>query len=157
MALGDHAWVWRRGYQHHAIDLGDGWFVQYSGLADGLRAGPVRVVCRQRFSHGVPVRVRWYPDKPFTHPEVAERAISRVGEDRYSVLFNNCEHFASWAATGRAASKQLQTGALVLSAAGLILSAGVIHRALHQRSDERRDSHERRKQTVPRPAPSRLS
>jgi len=32
--------------------------------------------------------------------EILSRAYSRLGEDRYNLIFNNCEHFASWCATG---------------------------------------------------------
>jgi hypothetical protein len=36
-----------------------------------------------------------------------ERAWSRVGERAYSVLLWNCEHFATWCATGVAFSMQV--------------------------------------------------
>jgi Lecithin retinol acyltransferase len=36
-----------------------------------------------------------------------ERAASRIGERRYSLTANNCEHFANWCATGVAISHQV--------------------------------------------------
>ena len=33
--------------------------------------------------------------------------MSRVGERRYSLSGNNCEHFANWCATGIAVSQQV--------------------------------------------------
>jgi hypothetical protein len=36
-----------------------------------------------------------------------QRALSRVGERRYSLTGNNCEHFATWCATGIAVSQQV--------------------------------------------------
>jgi len=38
--------------------------------------------------------------------EVIERARSRVGEKKYSLLTNNCEHFAVWCKTGLHESEQ---------------------------------------------------
>ena len=43
--------------------------------------------------------------------ESLERARSRVGEKRYSVVLNNCEHFVNWLKTGTAQSHQTQVGA----------------------------------------------
>ena len=34
--------------------------------------------------------------------------MSRIGEQRYNLLFNNCEHFASWCKTGRHQSGQVE-------------------------------------------------
>jgi len=42
--------------------------------------------------------------------ESLERARSRVGEKRYSVVLNNCEHFVNWSKTGTAESHQTQAG-----------------------------------------------
>ena len=38
--------------------------------------------------------------------EVVARACSRLGEDAYDVLRNNCEHFCSWCLIGAARSPQ---------------------------------------------------
>ena len=38
---------------------------------------------------------------------VVQRAESRLGEQRYDLLTNNCEHFATWCKTGRQESEQL--------------------------------------------------
>ena len=39
-----------------------------------------------------------------------ERARSRLGEKKYNVLTNNCEHFVNWAKTGVSQSSQTQAG-----------------------------------------------
>jgi len=36
-----------------------------------------------------------------------ERAAARIGERRYSLSGNNCEHFVNWCATGVAISHQV--------------------------------------------------
>ena len=35
--------------------------------------------------------------------------MSRIGEQRYNLLFNNCEHFATWCKTGRHRSEQVDS------------------------------------------------
>ena len=37
------------------------------------------------------------------------RAMSRLGEQNYNLLFNNCEHFATWCKTGRHRSEQVDS------------------------------------------------
>lgn len=44
--------------------------------------------------------------KIYSPQETVNRALSRIGEDKYSLLLNNCEHFAIWCKTG--ASKSFQ-------------------------------------------------
>ena len=121
MARGDHLKVQRLGYTHHGVEIDGGKVVHYSGLADRLAAGPVQVVSKARFACGRPVEVvrhrrRLPPD------EVIERALSRLGEDRYNVLIRNCEHFATWAVTGEPRCAQVRRAA---AAAGLVLVAAV--------------------------------
>lgn len=40
--------------------------------------------------------------------ETIERAISRIGESKYNLAFNNCEHFAIWCKTGLKESMQVE-------------------------------------------------
>ena len=37
------------------------------------------------------------------------RAMGRIGEQNYNLLFNNCEHFATWCKTGRHRSDQVNS------------------------------------------------
>ncbi|MFQ9674660.1 MAG: lecithin retinol acyltransferase family protein [Clostridium paraputrificum] len=39
--------------------------------------------------------------------ETVKRALSRIGERRYNLFTNNCEHFATWCKTGVSYSKQI--------------------------------------------------
>ncbi|MGG1947245.1 lecithin retinol acyltransferase family protein [Trinickia sp. NRRL B-1857] len=39
---------------------------------------------------------------------VVARAQSRLGEDRYRILTNNCEHFCTWCVQGFARSEQVR-------------------------------------------------
>ncbi len=138
MARGDHLKVSRGLYSHHGVDLGDGRVVHYSGLADGLRSGPVRVSSRKRFARGRTVQVVEHGDRD--EPEVVvRRALSRLGENRYHLLFRNCEHFACWAVTGRGRSTQVR---VVVAAAGAVLlsiSTALTTRRLGQGHADRKD------------------
>ena len=40
--------------------------------------------------------------------ETVRRALSRVGEEKYNLLLNNCEHFAIWCKTGVSESYQVK-------------------------------------------------
>ena len=43
----------------------------------------------------------------YSASETVKRAESRLGEDKYNLLFSNCEHFAIWCKTGLHESKQI--------------------------------------------------
>lgn len=45
--------------------------------------------------------------KIYSPQETINRAFSRIGEDKYSLLLNNCEHFAIWCKTGVSESFQV--------------------------------------------------
>jgi len=45
----------------------------------------------------------------YSPEETVKRAFSRVGENKYSLAFNNCEHFAIWCKTGISESHQVNT------------------------------------------------
>jgi hypothetical protein len=123
MARGDHLKVTRFGYTHHAIDCGDGTVIHFAG-EDREKAQPV--VRRARYAdfardgRVTVVRHRFALDPE----EAAARAEMRLGEGRYHVIFNNCEHFASWCASGARRSRQAHRGLQVAS--GVVLTAGVL-------------------------------
>ena len=104
MAAADHLQVPRQHglFLHHGIDLGDGTVAHYlegreilrSSLADFSQGQPVSVVTHVQCSpQGVTLR----------------RAMGRIGEQNYNLLFNNCEHFATWCKTGRHQSRQVNS------------------------------------------------
>lgn len=120
----DHLIVRRRGYTHHAVDLGDGYVVQYGrGVTDAARAS-VQITPRATFAKGRPVEQGTSPCA-FPPEDVVRRALSRVGEREYHLLWNNCEHFVTWCRSGRRVSRQTER---FVTAAGiaskLALSAG---------------------------------
>ncbi|MDM0113634.1 lecithin retinol acyltransferase family protein [Variovorax sp. J22R133] len=105
--LGAHLVSPRRGYKHHGIYAGQGRVIHYAGFSRGWWAGPVEEVTLGRFCMGRPVAV--VDDAGARHDGAARvaRARQRMGEDRYSLWTNNCEHFCTWCAHGIARSAQV--------------------------------------------------
>jgi hypothetical protein len=104
---GAHLVTPRCGYTHHGIYVGGSRVVQYGGLSWALRRGPVEEVSLSQFSQGRPVWIRAVGPRWFAPQEVVRRARLRVGEDRYNVLTNNCEHFCEWCVHGEHRSYQI--------------------------------------------------
>lgn len=105
--LGAHVVTPRRGYTHHGISVGAGRVVHYGGLSWGLRRGVVEEVPLSQFAQGNPVWIRITGSSRFAQHEVVRRARLRLGENRYSVLTNNCEHFCEWCVRGEHRSYQV--------------------------------------------------
>jgi hypothetical protein len=97
----------RHGYTHHGIYAGAGKVVHYAGLSRGLRRGPVEENSLSSFAAGYPVSVVSGVPSMFEGREVARRARSRIGEDNYRILTNNCEHFCEWCLRGQPRSYQI--------------------------------------------------
>jgi hypothetical protein len=106
---GSHVVTPRRGYLHHGIYVGFGRVVHYSGLAYGLRRGPVEEISVARFTDGRSIRVKaGAAPSHFDRCEVVRRARSRVGENSYRLFSNNCEHFCEWCVYGEHRSYQVE-------------------------------------------------
>ncbi|GAF63064.1 cell wall-associated hydrolase [Psychrobacter sp. JCM 18903] len=107
LKAGDHLITERLGYTHHGIYLGKNKVIHYSGLAAGLRAGPVEVTDLIVFSQGKSTYVQQHESRKFSHRQTIKRARSRLSEDKYNLLLNNCEHFINWCIYGKASSPQV--------------------------------------------------
>jgi hypothetical protein len=107
--FGAHLATSRRGYSHHGVYVGCGRVVHYSGLSGGFwQCGPVEEVSLSRFAIGHTVRVVDHPKSLFSPEEIVRRARSRLGENDYRLLTNNCEHFCNWCHSGVSRSAQVQ-------------------------------------------------
>lgn len=110
---------------HHGIDLGDGTVAHYLEGREILRSP------RLEFSRGQPITAVPYAPADCSPAGVTlRRAMGRLGEQRYNLLFNNCEHFAHWCKTGRHRSSQvedwLHTGSLGALALGQFMPAALL-------------------------------
>ena len=117
---GSHVVSSRWVYMHHGIYVGDGNVVHYSGLARGSFRGRIEEVALAEFAGGRSLWTRNSDLPAFLPQEVIRRARSRVGENRYRVLRNNCEHFCEWCLRGESRSYQIER--LFLFRAALIRS-----------------------------------
>ena len=104
MAAADHLQVPRQHglFHHHGIDLGDGTVAHYLEGREILRSST------DDFSQRQALTVIAHADASPTRVTL-QRAMSRIGEQNYNLLFNNCEHFATWCKTGRHRSGQVDS------------------------------------------------
>jgi len=108
-ALGAHLVTPRRGYTHHGIYVGNNRVVHYAGWSRAaLTCRPVEEVSLEQFAGGRGVMVRGDSPGRFPPADVVARALSRLGEDRYRIASNNCEHFCHWCRSGQARSDQVE-------------------------------------------------
>jgi hypothetical protein len=98
----------RRGFTHHGIYLGHGRVVHYAGLSRGWRRGPVEVVPLATFARGHGVRIVRTACSRFSAEQVVTRAQTRLGENAYRIVSNNCEHFCTWCLDGESRSAQVE-------------------------------------------------
>ena len=108
LPIGAHLITRRRGYTHHGIHVGGNKVVHYAGLSRSFLRGPVEEVSLARFAGGREVFVRPRAAGKFRPDEVVARARSRLGEDRYRLTTNNCEHFCEWCLSGKSRSEQVE-------------------------------------------------
>ena len=82
--------------------------LHYAGLARDLRPGPVEEVSLEHFANGRAVQIECRSMPAFDSHDIVSRARSRLGESRYRLLTNNCEHFAEWSRFGASRSHQVE-------------------------------------------------
>ena len=110
MARGDRVYVYRefinlKGvYKHYGIDCGNASVIHYRKPSETIERTSLTT-----FARGNSVQVLRENSAQFCFlPNiVVQRAESRLGERKYNLLFNNCEHFASWCKIGISESKQI--------------------------------------------------
>ena len=107
LPIGAHLLTPRRGYTHHGIYVGDGRVVHYAGLCRSLVRGPVEEVTLEEFADGQIVLVKITDVALYPAAAIVERARSRLGENRYRITTNNCEHFCEWCLRGESRSEQV--------------------------------------------------
>jgi hypothetical protein len=105
---GSHIVVRRSAYDHHGIYVGDGKVVHYAGLCRSLHRGPVEETTIGCFASGHEITVIPNPTARYVGADVVRRARSRLGENRYRLLSNNCEHFCNWCLYGESRSEQVE-------------------------------------------------
>jgi len=145
IAPGDHI-MWHRNYAayHHAIveSVDDRKnqikILEYSGTVHRINGHFASIQSNTiTFNSGGDMMYVVDYDNGCSYPneETLRRARTRLGETRYNLITNNCEHFATWCKTGREDSQQTKTftkrllrTAITsgLKSVGELLTAGVV-------------------------------
>ena len=94
---------------HWGIRTSHNRLIHYPGKSKNHFASYIDEVSIDEFVAGNKYKI--YRVKPkyemFTPEQVIERAISRLGEDDYNPITNNCEHFVHWCVWGESESSQV--------------------------------------------------
>ena len=131
--IGDHIFVDRsvfgiKLYEHHGIYVGDDMVVHYNGLARGIvfekscfeeilsnvvpldkrNVAKVEMTSLEEFTSGDILQIKKHANAPFSGVDIALRAKERIGEQKYNLIINNCEHFCSECIFGEHVSEQVQ-------------------------------------------------
>lgn len=131
MATGDHLKVRRWGllYAHHGIDLGDGTVIHFAEPdKDGQRAEVRQTDLDEFLQGGRAIVVDYPPGQALPPEETVDRAKSQLGRVNYDLAWNNCEHFATWAKTGRKKSNQVLRAVVGAASAALLIAVTIIGR-----------------------------
>jgi len=121
---GDHIVVHRGLYNHHGIFCGNDKVIHYRSSLKTKWSAEICTTTLSEFGEGAEVYI--VLDESSDPVEVIiRRAESRLGERWYNLLFNNCEHFATFCRTGTGESRQVKTavGRVALTAGGRIAIA----------------------------------
>ena len=105
--IGAHLIVKHFGYSHHGIYAGKGRVIHYSGFAHLFKKQPIEMTTIEKFAHGKSISIRHYEQAKFKSRHVVRRMRSRMHENNYHFIINNCEHLCSWAITGVESSPQV--------------------------------------------------
>jgi hypothetical protein len=108
LPLGAHLTSPRRGFVHHGVYVGNGQVIQYSGFERLLRKRPIELVSLADFTRGRGFAVVSAASTHYTGIACVVRARSRLGENRYRIFSNNCEHFVEWCVCGKSRSRQVE-------------------------------------------------
>ena len=131
--IGDHVFVDRsvfgiKLYEHHGIYVGDDMVVHYNGLARGIvlekscfeeilsnvvpldkrNVAKVEMTSLEEFASGDTWQIKEHANAPFSGTDISLCAKARVGEQKYNLLINNCEHFCNECVFGEHMSEQVQ-------------------------------------------------
>lgn len=105
---GDHIYCVRSYYSHHGIYDGEGGVYHYSNTKSNdngwlidkdtmVSYSSLEAFVNSEYAEpNSKINVRYYKTE-LTGDEIIARCKERLGEQKYDVLYNNCEHFAYWA------------------------------------------------------------
>lgn len=108
---------------HYVIYLGIDQFGEHKFIANysaGVRFLPMWQIV-QFLKAYVPVRLNRFVGNEIQRQSAVHRALSRLNENSYNLILNNCEHFASWVQNGTPESEQVENFGKALFFGGALL------------------------------------
>ena len=127
------------GYSHYGIYVKKPFcsemVIHYVPDDDGDVKGIVRETSLDDFLDGAgSFEIRTFSSKQYQHiysgEETVQRARSKLGCRGYDLIFNNCEHFATWCKTGEYRSSQCEKGIKTLfNVAGFLVGGAAFSEA----------------------------
>ena len=125
LSPGDHISVRRadRFYTHHGIYIGERRVIHLNGSMREKVDPEVRETDLSRFLKGGMLRRRDHKRR-LPASETVRIAKEQLSNGSYSMIWYNCEHFATYCATGRKKSRQVKravSGLSIAAATGVVL------------------------------------
>lgn len=106
--FGDIITVNRGLYNHFGIYISDNTVIHYASKTGSiLEVAVIHATSLQKFLNGSKNYSICYFSSGYSTRETVKRALSRIGERKYNLFNNNCEHFVTWCKTGVSYSKQI--------------------------------------------------
>ena len=106
----DNYFVGLNAYQHYGVYIGNGKVIHFAA-PEGKDISPENGIIHEttlaKFLNGRSLQIDMNIKTVFSENEIIRRARSRMGEQGYDLLTNNCEHFARWCVTGENVSHQI--------------------------------------------------
>jgi len=122
---GDHIYVRRLVYSHHGIYAEDGTVIHYAGEEKEKKYPLIRETDIEAFLKGGKLKRRNYK-KRLPPSETLSLAKKHMSNNSYSITLNNCEHFATYCATGKRKSRQLREAVGGLVGIALTITGTII-------------------------------
>ena len=126
-------------YKHYGIYAGCGRVIHFAakkGFETNAKEAYIQETTLDGFLRGDQLFVERTAGGAFSAEETVCRARAELGKQRgaYSLVFNNCEHFAHWCKYGKRRSVQVEqavaaTAAIVTTVAGIAIAAASAHKS----------------------------
>ena len=129
--LGSVIYTKRPLYKHYGVYIGGGRVVHFAakkGYETNAKEAFIQETTIENFLKGDELFVEKEICGSFSAAEVVARAKGEVGRQKgeYSLVFNNCEHFAHWSKYGKKKSAQVEVAVAVAIVSTAAIATAVV-------------------------------
>ena len=134
--IGDHVYVRRKKllYSHHGIYSGEGTVIHFKGAVREKKDPVVIKTDLENFLNGGKLKRRNYKRR-LPHDATLRIAEDHISKKGYSLAFNNCEHFATYCATGKKRSAQVRNVIGSIATITLAVTGAVIQKMITKKKE----------------------